>query len=383
MQYEFPPPSGRRSPVTHWFQDPDRPRYPVPSHTRGRASDPATVPDHASDDVSPETDEAPVAAESSHAPPNSTPAAPQNASSVEPVNLFEARGLTAGRAGLFQQAADTLGVRCADELDKWMSDFTVTAEAVEQICLLDLGDKSSRHIIVLECDDGVARGLIAIDLDLALGLATLLLGGRPGDYVDARPLTALEAGVLEQLISPFTELIADAYRLNPVAIEGHVSDTFLLPDLVKEPALEIPIKIEGAELEGRFSFGLYMSTLQRFSESVDRRLAGTTGGRRYRQNSVTQRAVQPIPLDLAVGFDPMPVSARDLAGLQAGDVLRTHHPVTRDLIARVGESTLFMVKAGQLGKRLVAEVVGPAVSNGPGGQVSNRTTTQLTGQGRS
>ncbi len=333
--------------------------------------------DHASDDVSPETEEAPVPAESLDAPRSS------DAANAAPFNLFEARGLTTGRAGLFQQAADTLGVRCADELDKWTSDFTVTAETVEQICLLDLGDKSSRHIIVLECDDGVARGLIAIDLELALGLATLLLGGRPGDYVDARPLTALEAGVLEQLISPFTELIADAYRLNPIVIEGHVSDTFLLPDLVKEPALEIPVKIEGAELEGRFSFGLYMSTLQRFSESVDRRLAGTTGGRRYRQNSVTQRAVQPIPLDLAVGFDPMPVSARDLAGLQAGDVLRTHHPVTRDLIARVGESTLFMVKAGQLGKRLVAEVVGPAISNGPGGQVSNRTTTQLTGQGRS
>ncbi len=339
------------------------------------------MPDHASDDASPETDEALVAADSSAAPANS------GATKGEPFNLFEARGLTTGRAGLFQQAADTLGVRCADELDKWMSDFTVTADAVEQICLLDLGDKSSRHIIVLECDDGVARGLIAIDLNLALGLATLLLGGRPGDYVDARPLTALEAGVLEQLISPFIELIADAYRLNPITIEGHVSETFLLPDLAKEPALEIPVKIEGAELEGRFSFGLYMSTLQRFSESVDRRLAGTTGGRGYRQNSVTQRAVQPIPLDLAVGFDPMPVSARDLAGLQAGDVLRTHHPVTRDLIARVGESTLFMVKAGQLGKRLVAEVVGPAVSNSPGSQISNqaftRTTNQLAGQGRS
>ncbi len=282
-------------------------------------------------------------------------------------DLLEGRGLTTGRAALFQQAADTCGVRLADELDKWISDFTATAEDVQQISLEDFGDKSSRHIIVLECDDGVSRGLVAIDLILALGLATLLLGGRPGDYVDPRPLTALEGGVLEQLIRPATNLIVDAYRLNPVKIEGHVSETFLLPDLADEPALEIPIKIEGGELEGMLSFGIYMSTLQRFSESVDRRLAGTTGTRRYRQNSVTNRAIQPVQLEVTVGFDPMPVLAGDLAGLQAGDVLRTRHPINKDLVARVGDSTLYTVKAGQIGKRLVAEVVAPAVSDHPGG----------------
>lgn len=293
-------------------------------------------------------------------------------------NLFQARGLTAGRAALFQQAADTCGVRCADELDRWMSDFSALAEPIRQISLEDLGDKSARHITVLDCDDGVSRGLIATDLGLALGLATLLLGGRPGDYVDPRPLTALESGVLEQLLRPFVSLIVDAYRLNPIEIEGHVSDTFLLPDLADEPALEVPIKIEGAQLEGTMSFGLYMSSLQRFSESVDRRLAGNAGGRRYRQNSVTQRAVQPVPLDVTVGFEPMPVAAGDLACLQPGDVLRTRHPITRDLVARVGDSTILMVKVGQLGKRLVAEVLGPAVESQP-----TTAPSFATAQGRS
>lgn len=277
--------------------------------------------------------------------------------SAQRANLLEARGLTPGRLGLFQQAADTCGVRCADELDKWMSDFTAHASPVEQISLDVLGDKTANHVTVLECDDGVSRGLVAIDLSLALGLATLLLGGRAGDYVDSRPLTALEAGVLEQLIRPFTDLIVDAYRLSPIDIEGHVSETFLLPDLADEPALQISIQVEGAQLEGKFSFGLYMSTFQRFSESVDRRLAGV-GGRRYRQNSMTHRAIQPMPLDLAVGFEQMPVSAGDLAQLQTGDVLRTRHAVTKDLVARVGDSTVFKVRAGQHGKRLIAEIVG-------------------------
>lgn len=295
--------------------------------------------------------------------------------------LLEARGLTPSRAALFQQAADTLGVRCSDELDKWMSDFTAVADPIGEVSLEGLGDKSVRHITVLECDDGVSRGLAAIDLPLALGLATLLLGGRPGDYVDPRPLTALEAGVLEQISRPLIGLIVDAYRLNPVEIEGHVSETFLLPDLADEPALEIPIKIEGAQLEGRFSFGLYMSTLQRFSESVDRRLAGV-GGRRYRQNSVTNRAIQPVPLSVTVGFEPMPVPAGDLADLQTGDVLRTNHAITRDLIARVGDSTILAVRAGQMGKRLVAEVIAKSdeQERGPGQAQSLPTFTNAQGR---
>lgn len=284
---------------------------------------------------------------------------------AEKANLLEPRGLTAGRAALFQQAADTCGVRCADELDKWMSDFGVKAGAIAQVSLEELGDKTVRHITVLECDDGVSRGLICMDLPLALGLATLLLGGRPGDYVDPRPLTALEAGVIEQILRPVNDLIVDAYRLNPIKIEGHVSETFLIPDLADEPAIEIPIRIEGAQLEGRLTYGLYMSTLQRFSDSVDRRLAGTSG-RRYRQNSMANRAVQPIPLDVTVGFEPVLVSAGDIAGLQAGDVLRTTHAITKDLIARVGETTIFNVRAGQIGKRLVAEVVGHADDEAPG-----------------
>lgn len=279
---------------------------------------------------------------------------------AEKANLLEPRGLTADRAALFQQAADTCGVRFADELDKWMSDFSVKSVSIAEVALKELADKDAGHITVLDCDDGVSRGLIAIDLSLALGFATLLLGGRHGDYVDARPLTALETGVLEQVISPLTAIIVDAYRLNPVAIEGHVSETYLIPDLGDDPAMEISVVIEGAQLEGQFTFGLYMSTLQRFSESVDRRLAGTSGGRRYRQNSMTHRAVQPVPLEISVGFDPMPVSAGDIASLQEGDVLRTRHPVTKDLIARVGESTIFSVRAGQIGKRLVAEIIGDA-----------------------
>ena len=107
------------------------------------------------------------------------------------------------------------------------------------------------------------------------------------------------------------------------------------------------------------------SQLQDYSEEVDRRIAGLLASKSDEPNAQIVRAVQPVVVELIAGFEPLQVSARQLADLQIGDVIRTRQSINRPLIARVGGERLFHIRAAQRGQRLVAELTGHA--NGHGG----------------
>ncbi|MDH4365452.1 MAG: FliM/FliN family flagellar motor switch protein, partial [Acidimicrobiia bacterium] len=111
-------------------------------------------------------------------------------------------------------------------------------------------------------------------------------------------------------------------------------------------------------VEGRLVLGLAMGHLQTYSEEMDRRIAGRVPARTSTVNVRAARAVAPVPVELAVGFDLFRVPAGQLAGLRVGDVVRTGQSVTRPLVGRIGPERLFHVRAAQRGQRLVAEVMG-------------------------
>ena len=102
-----------------------------------------------------------------------------------------------------------------------------------------------------------------------------------------------------------------------------------------------------------------LGQLQQYNESLDRRLAGRSSSRRSGPTANTIRAMQPVEVDLVVGFDPLRIPAGKLAGLQVGDVLRTRQSVSRHLVARVGSERIFAVRPAQRGQRLVAELIAP------------------------
>ena len=279
-----------------------------------------------------------------------------DSSVVSEGNPFQqARPLTAERAQLFARTTEALGEQLQEDLGRWLGETGVRAEQVEatMIPALALDDT---HLTLIKARYHLTHGVVATELKLALSLVAMLCGGTAAPVLEARPLTRLEMGVLDLVIGPILAALAELFDTGPLEIGAHLTHATALPDSKPEPALAIPLVLSMGNVEGRMTIGLTLGQLQAYSEEIDRRIAGRVPAHTNTINIRAARAVAPVPVELAVGFDLFQVPAGQLAGLQVGDVLRTRQAVTRSLVARIGTERLFQVRAAQRGQRLVAEI---------------------------
>lgn len=269
----------------------------------------------------------------------------------------QARLLTNARSQMFARTAEKLGESYQDELGKWLSDARVVPEAIEQTTLYEMGTANT-DLTVIKSRYQTTYGLITIDLDLALAMVAVLCGGLATPPTETRPLTRLEYGVIDLVLEPFMDLAVELYELEPTELSAHFASPSALPHAQPDPSISVPYTVTVAGVEGKVCLGLTATMLQNYSEEIDRKIAGQLATRRDEPNRSVVRAVQPVVVELIAGFEPMQVPARQLVGLQVGDVLRTTQSVTRPLIARVGGEKLFHIRAAQEGQRLVAELTG-------------------------
>ena len=269
----------------------------------------------------------------------------------------QARLLTNERAQLFNRTAESMGDSFGVELGRWLSDVVVTAGPVEQVSFFDLAD-GTNDLAVIKAQYQMTHGVIATDLVLALSIVAMMCGGAPNPPPDARPLSRLEMGVLDLVLTPLLESAVALFNLGPTEIGPHVSNASALPDSQPEPAVAAPLEINVGGVEGKITVAMSATQLQEYSEDVDRRIAGLVAARSDQPNSQIIRAVQPVVVELIAGFEPLQVPAGQLADLQVGDVIRTRQSISRPLIARVGDERLFQIRPAQRGQRLVAELTG-------------------------
>lgn len=270
----------------------------------------------------------------------------------------QARPLTSERHQLFTRTAESLAERYEEELARWVSESTVRADPVEQLLLPTLAVDDT-DLAIVRARYHVTHGLVVTDLHLALSMVAMLCGGAGEAPAEIRPLSRLETGVFNLVIDPLIDLAAELFEIGPVEIGSHVSTASNLPDSSAELGVAVPLQLTVGNVEGKITVGLTLGQLQQYNEDLDRRLAGRSNTRRNGPSMQTLNAVQPIEVDLIVGFDPMRIPAGKLAGLQVGDVLRTRQSVSKNLVARVGSERIFTVRAAQRGQRLVAELVAP------------------------
>jgi flagellar motor switch protein FliM len=287
----------------------------------------------------------------------------------------QARLLTNERAQLFGRTAETLAERFEDELCRWLSDASVSSGTVEQIRLAELAT-GDNDLAILKSLYQMTHGIIASDLTLALSIVAMLCGGVANPPPEKRPLSRLEMGVYDLVLQPLIDLAMDLYRIGSTELGPHVSSASALPDSQPEAAIAIPLHVNVGGVEGDIHVGLSATQLQSYSEDLDRRIAGQIASKRDEPSIQIIRAVQPVVVELIAGFEPMQVPARQLAGLQVGDVVRTRQSITRPLIARVGNEQLFHIRAAQRGQRLVAEVIGHVDSTHPGASIGSRGTRE-------
>ncbi|MEZ5408068.1 MAG: FliM/FliN family flagellar motor switch protein [Acidimicrobiales bacterium] len=269
----------------------------------------------------------------------------------------QARPLTAERAQLFSRSTEAMCEKLQEDLGRWLGETRVQATQVEttMIPALALPD---HHLTLIKARYHMSHGLIAVELKLGLTLVSMLCGGIASPVIDIRPLNRLEMGVLELVLAPVLNVAAETFDTGPLEVGAHLSHVTSLPDSKPEPAVSVSLALKVGNVEGRLVLGLTMGQLQVYSEEMDRRIAGRVPARTNTINVRAARAVAPVPVELAVGFDLFRVPAGQLAGLRVGDVVRTCQSVTRPLVGRIGPERLFHVRAAQRGQRLVAEVTG-------------------------
>lgn len=270
----------------------------------------------------------------------------------------QARPLTAERAQLFSRSTEAMCEKLQEELGRWLGETRVQADQVETTMIPALAALPDHHLTLIKARYHMSHGLVAIELKLGLTLVSMLCGGIATPVIDIRPLTRLEMGVLDLVLHPMLAVVAETFDTGPLEVGAHLSHAAAVPDSKPEPAIAVPLEVKVGNVEGRLVLGLTLGQLQAYSEEMDRRIAGRVPARTNTVNLRAARAVAPVPVELAVGFDLFRVPAGQLAGLRVGDVVRTGQAVARPLVGRIGTERLFHVRAAQRGQRLVAEVTG-------------------------
>ncbi len=281
------------------------------------------------------------------------------AESTETTPLGQGNLLAGERVQLLARSLEGLAERLQADLQPRINDCTVRPGPITQTTLPALCQEPS-DIAVIRTSYELAFGLLVTDLGLALSMVEVLCGGKGDGEHEARPLSTVETSLMDLVLEPILSNGADQFDLGRSELCFHVASATSLPEAPPEPALALPLEFTIGSVEGAIVFGLTGSQLQTCIEKIDRRLAGQHAERRQRPNALVRQAMAPVPVELVVGFDPLPAPARQLAELQVGDVLRTGQPVTRSLVARIGAERLFTVRPAQRGQRLVAELTGRA-----------------------
>lgn len=209
-----------------------------------------------------------------------------------------------------------------------------------------------------------AAVVLEMNVQLALVLVDRMLGGQGLPMAPRRP-TEIETHLLHELVA--TGLPAFAETLKPLAdVEPEVADVDYNPQLVQvvspsEVVLLLTYRVaiaQGTRSEGLLSICYPYSTLGPALNQLSSNLwldpnvpSSATG-----LHEPLRAELPEMPVRLTVEAPSVSVPARDVAGLQAGDVLRLGHPADRALLGRVGGADVVAGHLGRRGRRLAFQV---------------------------
>ncbi len=284
------------------------------------------------------------------------------------------------KLALYREAGRQIAVDIEAAIGEWVPDCSVDAEPPREVTADSVlvsadgtpTDQADFDVVPLTIA-GVVCGTIATELRLALSLIGGALGGPPDSEIEARPLTSIEARVLDLIGAAGIEAACRTLLIDGAGIgtaewpsaptpERSRRDGFRADDDEESKDLvAFGFSVEVGGERGSLVIAFDLATLQRFSDVVDTRLAGHQRVVPVQPSPLAPLALRPVPLKFAVRVGTAELTAREVVELRAGDVIKTRVPVDAELIALAGDTALFQVKPGQRGNRLIAEIISPIV----------------------
>lgn len=203
------------------------------------------------------------------------------------------------------------------------------------------------------------RGLMQMDLSVALPIIDLLLGGEGGAASNIRALTEIEESVVETVVRLVCHDLASAWQPLGVSFEFQEREPAgSLPKVMppEERTLAIRFEITVAEVKGEMNLvfpGLLSSALlRRLAHDSDYQRPGPTSG-----NERMRELLMDCDFGFALSFEKLRLPAAEAVSLAAGQVVALRRSVDKDATASVAGIPMFLGRAARSGDKRAAQIV--------------------------
>jgi flagellar motor switch protein FliM len=218
-------------------------------------------------------------------------------------------------------------------------------------------------MVLCSVDPGRATAVLQLPLDVTMVWIDHLLGG-PGVPLDhERELTEIEwhlfRDLLQHALGDLSYAFASVCPIDVTVRSVQYNPQFVQAVAASEPVIVTRFSLRVAERESTASLMIpadMLLTALRSGEVMDNRTPEELAAHRLAQAQVAEQVLG-VPVDVAVRFAPLSVTADQVADLRPGVVIPLRHRADTPLEVVVGDVALATAAIGSSGSRLACLVV--------------------------
>lgn len=218
-------------------------------------------------------------------------------------------------------------------------------------------------MVLCSTDQGRSTALLHMPMDTTMVWIDHLLGGPGLPTAEERELTEIEWHLLRDLLQhslrDLTYAFASIGEVDVAVRTVQYNPQFVQATAASEPVIIASFALNVANRESTAQLMVPASVLLtalEAGEATDGRSAETVREHQIALGRLADQ-VQEVPVGVSVRFAPRVLAARDVAGLEVGDVVALHHRADRPLDVVVDDVVLARAALGTQGSRLACLVV--------------------------
>jgi flagellar motor switch protein FliM len=281
-----------------------------------------------------------------------------------PWDIRRAGTLSTEEVQVIRSLHDTFARILTDSLGSHLhGSFEIVVAVVEQITYSEFVQRvpEPRYVASIALHPLQATAAIGLDMQLALPVIDMLLGGSGSAVGEVREVTEIEEEILRSVV----ELICrglEAAWLPVLKLDfrfGRRQDQAQLLRLMspREKVLSLSLEVRTAGSQGMLNLAFPTAVINALLKEVDEQ------GSLRPQESGSSRALQlrklleNCPFHVELLSPAAPISARKLMQLKVGEILEFTSTVAEPTLFKVENQTLFLASPVAMGDRRAAEML--------------------------
>jgi flagellar motor switch protein FliM len=219
------------------------------------------------------------------------------------------------------------------------------------------------YLAVLSMSPLQGSSILHLPLPLVMTAVDRLLGGTGAGVIPQRPLTDIEDGLARGMLARVLRELSYAFEslvhLDPQVVMQESNPQFAQVASATDMVIVLGFDVKIGAVTGRATLCVPFTSMQPVLDDVTAN--SLLIGREVVDPKVLRAAlgerVGDAPVEVAVRFNPITLTSREVVSLRAGDIVPLGHRTDRPLAVRVGGVDRFAALPGRRGNRLACVVV--------------------------